>query len=217
MMLFITVFIVCDITAFRMTNLFGTVVPVSGLIIPLVFSLGDLTADVYGYQISRKLIWNAIVCQFMFGILITFAINFPSPPGDLNNIHYNESFKHIIRTNITSCMSVTSGMFTNAFLMSKFKIWMNGKNFWIRTILSSSVSEFVLCFVAYSTLYLGLKTPLEIWKIVVSVWYYKLLFAVIAAPFVSILASKIKRMEKSDVYDINIDYNPFLYNYKTER
>jgi len=94
MMLFITIFIVCDITAFRMTNLFGTVVPVSGLIIPVVFSLGDLTADVYGYQISRKLIWNALVCQFIFGILITLAVNFPSPTDNIDNIHYNEAFKH---------------------------------------------------------------------------------------------------------------------------
>lgn len=212
MMLFITIFIVCDITAFRMTSLFGTTVPVSGLIIPLVFSLGDLIADVYGYQISRKLIWNALVCQFIFGIVITVAVNFPTPENNVNNIHYSQTFEHIIRTNITSCMSVSSGMFTNAFLMSKIKIWMNGKRFWIRTILSSSISEFVLCFVAYSTLYLGLKSPLEIWNIVLSVWYYKLIFAVLAAPIVSILAAKLKEIEKSDVFDFGVNYNPFLYN-----
>ena len=217
MMLFITVFIVCDTTAFRMTNLFGSVVPVSGLIIPVVFSLGDLIADVYGYQISRKLIWNALICQFVFGIVITLAINFPSPTDDINNIHYNEAFKHIIRTNITSCMSVSSGMFTNAFLMSKFKIWMNGKRFWIRTVLSSSISEFVLCFVAYTTLYLGLKSPIEIWKIILSVWYYKLIFALLAAPVVSIIASKVKKWEKSDVFDYGVNYNPFLYNYSADK
>ncbi|AHE66197.1 VUT family protein [Legionella oakridgensis] len=213
MMLFITIFIACDITAFRMTTLFGANVPVSGLIIPIVFALGDLIADIYGYQISRKLIWNALICQFIFGIVITLAVNFPSPENDLNNFHYNEAFKHIIRTNITSCMSVSSGMFTNAFLMSKIKIWMNGKRFWIRTILSSSISEFVLCFVAYTTLYLGLKSPIEIWKIIFSVWYYKLLFALFAAPLVSIVASKIKEWEKSDVFDYGVNYNPFIYNY----
>lgn len=216
MMLFITIFIVCDITAFRMTSLFGTTVPVSGMIIPIVFSLGDIIADVYGYQISRKLIWNALICQFIFGILITLAINFPSPHNDINNIHYNEAFKHIIRTNITSCMSVSSGMFTNAFLMSKIKIWMNGKRFWIRTILSSSISEFVLCFVAYVTLYWGLKTPFEIWEIILSVWYYKLIFALVAAPFISIIASKLKKLEGCDIFDHGVNYNPFLYNYSTK-
>lgn len=213
MMLFITIFIVCDSTAFRMTEFFGSQVPTSGLIIPVVFSLGDLIAEVYGYHISRKLIWNNLICQFIFGLIITFAINLPSPLGDHNNIHYSEAFRHIIRTNITSCMSVTSGMFTNAFLMSKMKIWMNGKKFWIRTILSSSVSEFVLCFVAYTTIYMGLKNIKEIWHIIITVWYYKLFFALIAAPFVTFLSKIVKKLEKSDVYDYGINYNPFLYNY----
>lgn len=212
MMLFITIFIVCDITAFRMTSLFDTIVPVSGLIIPLVFSLGDLIAEVYGYSISRKLIWNALICQFIFGISISLALKFPMNSGDVIAISYDEAFQHIIRTNITSCMSVTSGMFTNAFLISKFKIWMNGKRFWFRTILSSSISEFVLCFVAYTTLYLGLKSPAEIWNIILSVWYYKIIFALVAAPFIALLATIVKKIEQSDVYDHNVNYNPFNYN-----
>jgi hypothetical protein len=200
-----------------MTTLFGTVVPLSGLIIPVLFSLGDIIADAYGYQISRKLIWNALICQFIFGVLITLALCLPSPEGDLNNLHYNEAFKHIIRTNVTSCLSVSSGMFTNAFLMSKIKLWMNGKRFWARTILSSSISEFVLCFVAYTTLYLGLKSPSAIWGIIISVWYYKLIFAFLAAPIASVIASKIKKIEKTDVFDHGINYNPFLYNYCQDR
>ncbi|CAM4376118.1 MAG: queuosine precursor transporter [Legionella sp.] len=216
MMLFITFFIVCDSTAFRMTVLFGSSVPVSGLIIPIVFALGDLIADVYGYQVSRKLIWNALICQFIFGIILTIAINFPSPEGNTNNIHYNLAFEHIIRTNITSCFSVSSGMFTNAFLMSKIKIWMNGKNFWVRTILSSSISEFVLCLVAYVILYGGLKELSEIWRIVLSVWYYKVIFAFIMAPFVSVLASFIKKKENVDFYDYGVNYNPFSYKFSWE-
>ena len=212
MMLFITIFIVCDTTAFRMTTFFGTAVPASGLIIPIVFALGDLIAEVYGYSVSRKLIWNNLVCQFIFVLLITIALYFPSPPGNKLNIHYSLAFQHILRTNITSCLSVTSGMFTNAFLMSKFKIWMNGKRFWVRTILSSVISEFVLCFVAYSTLYIGLKSATEIWKIVIVVWYYKLLFSVCSAPLVTLFSNFIKKLEKSDVYDYQINYNPFMYH-----
>ena len=212
MMLFMTIFIVCETTAFRMTTLFGSSVPTSGLIIPLVFSLGDLIADVYGYHISRKLIWNALVCQILFGIIMTAAVNLPSPSGDVANVHYSEAFKYIIRTNIISCLSITTGMFTNAFLMSRTKIWMNGKRFWIRTFLSSSISEFVLCFVAYTTLYFGLKSFNEMFVIIISVWCYKVIFAFIAAPFVSIAAQLVKKLEKRDTYDNNVNYNPFLYN-----
>lgn len=212
MMLFITIFIVCDTMAFRMTTCFGKTVPTSGLIIPIMFALGDIIAEVYGYSISRILIWNNLICQFIFGLLITLVLYFPSPPGDKFNIHYALAFQHIIRTNITSCLSVTTGMFTNAFLMSKLKIWMNGKRFWIRTILSSAISEFALCFVAYTTLYVGLKGINEIWDIIIVVWYYKLLFSLCVAPFVIVLSNFIKKMEQSDVYDYHINYNPFIYH-----
>lgn len=215
-MLFITVFIVCDTTAFRMTVFLGTVVPVSGLIIPIIFALGDLIAEVYGYELSRKLIWNNLICQFIFGLLITLALQLPSPAGDVNNIHYSSAFQHIIRTNVTSCLSVTSGMFTNAFLMSKLKIQMNGKRFWIRTILSSAISEFVLCSVAYTSLFIGLKNFSEIWRIIIFVWYYKLAFALLIAPLISWLSAIIKQAEKSDVYDNGVNYNPFIYNYNVD-
>lgn len=214
LMLFITIFLVCDTTAFRMTMFMGQSVPVSGLIIPVVFALGDLIADVYGYHISRKLIWNTLICQFAFGLLITYVLSFSSPVSDTINHHYNEAFRYIIRTNITSCLSVTCGMFANAFLMSTLKIRMHGKRFWLRTILSSSMSEFILCFVAYSTLYVGLKPVSEIGMIILSVWYYKFFFALITAPLVAFMAKKLKDLEGIDTYDLGISYNPFIYNSK---
>lgn len=213
-MLFITIFIVCDTTAFRMTVLFGVEVPVSGLIIANLFALGDVIGNVYGYEISRKIIWNSLLCQFIFGITITLAISFPSPESNIQNIHYSESFKQIIRTNITSCLSVTTGMFVNSFLMSKFKIWMNGSRFWIRTIISSSISEFFLCVVAYSTLYVGSENQSNILKIILAVYLYKVLFALAVTPFTTLISRSLKKLEASDVFDYGINYNPFRYNYE---
>lgn len=185
--------------------------PLSGLILPVVFSLGDIIADVYGYEISRKLIWNSIACQFIFGLIMTFVLNFESPAGNLTNIHYSEAFQYIIRTNVTSCLSVTTGMFANAFLMSKLKIKMHGKRFWARTILSSCLSEFLLCCVAYLSLYAGLKSLHDVWTIILSVWYYKVLFALAAAPIVSAVTPIIRNIEKMDAYDYGVNYNPFIY------
>ena len=153
LMLVITIFLVCDTTAFRMTPFMGNNVPVSGLILPVIFAIGDIVADVYGYGVSRKMIWNTIICQVIFGLTIRLALAFPSPENDTHNIHYDEAFSFILWTNFTSCLSITSGMFVNAFLMSKLKVKLHGKRFLFRTIMSSSISEFVLCYVAYNILY----------------------------------------------------------------
>ena len=211
-LIFMTIFIVCETTAFRMVDFLGQSVPASGLIIPIIFSLGDIVAEVYGYAIVRKLIWNSLFCQLMFGFLMNIVIILPSKQMDLShNIHYTLAFEHITRTNVISFLSVTSGMFTNAFLISKLKIYMQGKKYWFRTILSSGISEFVLCFVAYNTLFLGLKPYSEIISIVFYVWIYKIVFAIVVANFVALIAKKLKKIEQSDVYDVNTKFSPFIY------
>src|SRR5579883_362603 len=206
-LLFITVFIICDITAFRMVAFFGSEIPLSGLIIPCVFALGDIIAEVYGYRITMKILFCGIICQFLFGIFITIALMLPSPAGNTINSHYDFAFQHIIRTNITSVFSVSSGMLANAFLISKLKVYMNGKRFWIRTLISSGFSEIILCIVAYLILFSGLRSFSEIIKIIYSVWIYKMVISIILNPFISLIGKNIKLIEHSDVYDTRIAYN----------
>jgi hypothetical protein len=104
-------------------------------------------------------------------------------------------------------------MLANAFLISKLKVFMQGKKFWFRTILSSGFSEIVLCTVAYFVLFTGFKTVSEIVVIIYCVWSYKVVFTIFAAPLVSLLGKWLKRVENSDVYDINISYSPLQVFY----
>lgn len=208
-MLFITVFIICDTTVYRMVDIFGKELPLSGFIIPIVFMIGDIIAETYGYRITMKVVFNGILCQCLFGILITLFLLTPSPTGNTLNQEYASTFQNILRANFCSCFSVTSGMFVNAFLISRLKIYMNGKRFWIRTIISSGVSEIVLCTVAYLILFTGMRSFAEVIEIIYSVWIYKMIFSILASPVASIIGKILKNAENSDVYDIGISYNPF--------
>lgn len=212
MMLFMSSFLVCEVTAWRMIAIFGHVIPACGLVIAFVFFLGDIIAEVYGYHISRKLIWNALICQIIFGLFVTFIVNLPSPSNDYINEDYKQVFLHLLRTNISSCFSVSAGMFTNAFLMSKLKIRMNGKKFICRIILSSGISEAVLCIVAYVLIFGGVKSIYTIAYMIFIVWSYKMIFAVLSSFFAPFVTNWLKDKEKSDVYDINVNYSPFKYN-----
>lgn len=208
-MLFIAVFLICDTTAFRMVSFFGKEIPLSGLVIPIVFALGDIIAEAYGYRITMKILFSAIICQFLYGVLMMLILQAPSAPDNVLNVHYDLAFQHIFRTSITSCFSVSSGMFVNAFLISKLKIYMNGKRFWLRTLLSSGFSEIVLCTVAYFILYTGLKDISNIITIIYSVWSYKMVVSFLINPIVAYIGGMIKHIENSDVYDIGVNYNPF--------
>lgn len=208
-MLFITIFLICDTTAFRMVPYFGDEIPLSGLIIPIVFAIGDIIAETYGYKITMKVLMSGIICQFLFGLILTLALMAPSQPSNLVNVHYDLAFQHLFRTSVTSCCSVTAGMFANAFLISKLKVYMNGKRFWLRTLISSSFSEIVLCAVAYFCLFSGLKDVPSIIKIIFMVWTYKVVISILINPIVTFAGRTLKHLENSDVYDYGISYNPF--------
>jgi|GEM_PF-722963 len=208
-MLFITVFIICDITAFRMVEVYGKELPLSGFIIPIIFAIGDITAETYGYRITMKMLFNGILCQCIFGILITFFLWIaPSPPHNIVNQAYDLAFQHILRVNLTSCFSVTCRMMANAFLISRLKIYMQGKRFWVRTIISCGFSELVLCTVAYFILFSGLRSLEDVIRIIYSVWIYKMIFSLGTTPLTSLIAKILKHSESSDVYDVGISYNP---------
>lgn len=208
-MLFVAIFFVCDTTAFRMVKFFSYEVPLSGFIIPLIFALGDIIAETYGYRVTMKVLSSGIICQLCYGLMMFFVLKAPSPLGNQLNISYDLAFQHILRTSLTSCASVTSGMFVNAILISKLKIYMNGRRFWLRTLLSSGFSEIVLCTVAYFVLFSGLKSLSSIVQIIFVVWIYKIFISFLINPFVAYFGGVLKRAEQSDVYDIGVNYNPF--------
>lgn len=209
-MLFITIFVMCDITAYRMVHIFNKELPLSGFIIPILFSIGDIVAEAYGYRITMKILVNGIICQCVFGVLITLFLYAPSLNTITLNLEYSHVFQHIIRANVCSCFSVSSSMLINAFLISKLKIYMNGKRFWFRTIISCAISEMVLCTLAYLLLFTGLRDTSDVLRIIYSVWIYKMIFSFLAAPFISLVGRLIKKHE-SDIYDVGISYKPFSY------
>ena len=209
-MLFITIFLVCDITAFRMVYFLGKELPLSGFIIPIVFAMGDIIAENYGYRITMKVIRNAILCQLLFGVILTLVLKSPSLDTNILNKYYSYTFEHLLRTSFTSCLSVSCGMLVNAFLISKLKIYMHGKHFWIRTLISSCFSEIVLCTIAYFVLFSGLKNIFNIITIIYMIWIYKMLISLLINPIIVLIAQKIKILEHSDVYDVGISYNPFI-------
>lgn len=211
-MLFTVTYITVDITAYRMVDFFGQSVPASGFIIPIVFWFNDIIVEVYGYRTSRKMIWNLLVCQFVFGLLITFILSWPSPEGNTLNASYEATFANILRVNVTSCVTILLGMFVNSILMSKWKVKWRGRFFWLRAILASAFSELLICFTAYFMLYSGLKPVSFILTMIATIWFYRLVFSLIAAPVAMPVCNFLKRLEQREVYDHEINYNPLRYN-----
>ena len=65
-MLYISVMLVTIVLTYKITTIFGYTISTATFLIPLWYSLGDIITEVYGYSISRRLIWYGLLCQAVF-------------------------------------------------------------------------------------------------------------------------------------------------------
>jgi len=179
------------------------------LIIPLWFITADLIAEIYGYTISKQLIWSGFICQLIFAYACNIIINLPYP----NFWHDAPSYKIVLgsltHTTISALLSYLIAGFLNIYFINKWKIMLKGKYFWIRSIGASAISEALFTFMAVFLIQFG-KLPLDsMLKIAVVSYSLKLFYSIIFATPVNMIANYLKRVEKVEPYDYSLKFNPF--------
>jgi queuosine precursor transporter len=186
------------------------------LIFPFTYLITDVIAEVYGYSVARKLIWFVLFFDTLFGLLTSLLVQLPSPMPETQHI-YNVVFASLLRGSAGEIAGVLAGIFINIYAISKLKILTSGKYFWIRSISSSLVGEAVLVLVAMPIIFLGTTSSLsELWLLMLFSYLYKIIFALIAAYPATLAVRAIKKIEKIDVYDYDINYNPFAVFSKSQ-
>ena len=181
----------------------------STLVMPLWFVMGDVIAEVYGYKIARQIIWMAIICQFIFAFTCTTLIAVPSPGGWLNQEAYNQVLGNLPRVALASFLAIVCGAFINAYAISKWKILLKGKYFWLRSLGASAIGELVFTIIAYVTEFLGVVPLSNLLHLMAVSYAVKVILNPVLVVPSAILAFLLKRIEGIDVYDFNVNFNPF--------
>ncbi|WP_040615035.1 VUT family protein [Rickettsiella grylli] len=84
----ITIQLACNCIVGKLTVFFYGFLPASALVYPICYALGDIIADVYGYSLSRELIWLNIYAQLLFGVIVNLTLFLPSPDFWSFHEHY---------------------------------------------------------------------------------------------------------------------------------
>ena len=106
-----------------------------------------------------------------------------------------------------SFLAFLVGSFLNAYVMSRMKLWSNGRNFSLRAIASTIVGESADSLVFFP-LALGGVVPWEILPaMMISQVILKTVYEIIALPITIRVVKFVKRIEGQDTYDKGISYN----------
>ena len=208
-MVYITIMLAGNILTYKFVHALGITLIAGSLLTPLWFVIGDIVTEVYGYAAYRRLIWQALICSALFTLLCLLLVILPSPI----DWHYQSHFDYILlklpRILLSSVLGIFVGSFLNSYVISKWKILIHGKYFWIRSVGSSAMGELIFTVITMTTIMLGEVSFSQMIQFILISYLLKLtLSSILAAPSVLITRS-LKHSEQVDVYDHNVNFNPF--------
>lgn len=208
-MLYITVLLLSTLLVHKMMPIGDYSISSGTFIFPFSYLLGDVIAEVYGYQFSRRLIWASLCCLFIFDIGSGLFAHTPAPAYWV----YENDYLHVLgplpRIFIGDLIGINAGAFANIYALTKWKVLTKGRFFWLRSLGATCIGEAVFVLCAMSIMFIGVIPFSDYLEIMVLAYVFKLLFAGVMAYPAQRVVEWIKRKEGIDVFDTETNFNPF--------
>jgi uncharacterized integral membrane protein (TIGR00697 family) len=217
MALFVAVLLISNVaSAAKIVNLGLPVLTFDAgtLLFPISYIFGDVLVEVYGYRRSRRVIWIGFGAALLLSLTLAVVRWLPGDaqwvtevgPKAFNDVLGTLASGRII---LGSLVAYFAGEFSNAYIMARLKVRMQGRWLWVRTIGSTLVGELVDTVLFVCIAFLGVWSPDLVLSIIISNYLFKTAVETAATPLTYRLVGFLKRAEEVDVYDTDTDFNPF--------
>ena len=208
--IFITCLITANITAVKLINIFGFILPAAILIFPLSYITGDVLTEVYGYGQARKVIWLGFFCNFIAVVAIWLGQILPPASFWDGQGAYDRILGYTPRILGASFLAYLLGEFANSFVLAKLKITTKGRFLWLRTIGSTLVGQGLDSLVFITLAFVGTIPLSGLVLAIVTQWLAKSIYEAVVTPLTYAVVNFLKRKEGLDVYDHDTRFNPLL-------
>lgn len=209
-MLWVTFLIINLFTALKTFEIGGFVFAVVILTYPLVYIFADIFTEVYGYRITRKVVWTGFFCMALSSVIAYIYTIVPS-----SNFADSEAYNLIFRSSPIVAFFVILAFFcgelTNSYVVAKLKILTEGKFINLRLVLSTLFGQLVDNSIAITGIFLfaGWFTSEQVIPLIISTIIFCTTWEIIALPITRLVIKIIKRKEGLDTYDRGTNFNPF--------
>jgi len=210
--LFAICLLISNILATKIILIGSWAAPAGVLIFPIAYIINDVIVEVWGYQKARLIIWSGFAVNIMAVLFFTLALVVPAAPFWQNQEAFATILGSTPRIIAASLLAYLTGSFLNAFVMSKVKILMKGKDFSVRAILSTLVGEAADSFIFIIIAFAG-NLPFNVLiGMIFTQACIKTAYEIVILPFTIVVVKWVKKVEGVDTFDESISYNPFSIN-----
>ena len=205
---FITSLITANITAVKLMDLFGLILPAGVLIFPLSYITGDVLTEVYGYGQARRVIWLGFFCNFVAVMAIWAGQVLPAASFWDGQEAYERILGYTPRLLSASFLAYLLGEFSNSFILAKMKIATRGRWLWLRTIGSTLVGQGLDSLVFITLAFVGTIPLIALVSAITTQWLAKSIYEAAVTPLTYAVVNFLKRKDRLDVYDHHTKFNP---------
>jgi len=209
MALYISIVFASILLAHRQVYVFGFIAIGASMVYPLSYGVNDITTEVFGYRTGRIVIWIGIVMTFFYTIVTNAIVSLPAPHHWGLAQEYKDIVYPFARTIISGTTGIFVGRFLNIFILAKLKIFLKGRLFWLRSLISTAIGISFHSIVADALIFAGVIPISKITSIIVLDICSNFLFTLVFLYIVNFIATKLKAYLNVDVYDYKTNFNPF--------
>lgn len=182
------------------------------IIFPLSYLANDVLTEVYGYRVSRQIIWTGLLAELLMTACCQAALTLPAASYWENQEAYQTVLGTVPRVVIASILAYFAGEFCNSYALAKLKIRMNGKGMSLRFVASTALGELVDSVVFFPLAFYGVFPNTALAALILSSWAAKVLWEIVALPVTLPFVRWLKRAENEDYFDRKTNFYPFCFD-----
>lgn len=206
--IYVTCLITANTVAVSVLDLGPFAADAGTITFPIAYIVGDVLTEVYGFRIARRVIWLGFMCNIFAVGVFQMAMLFPTHNEAAFDAGFQMVFENTPRILLASMAAYLIGSFTNAAIMSRMKVRMQGRHLWMRTIGSTIAGQGLDTVVFVLIAFAGVFPNDIVWQMIYTNWIIKIGIEVLATPVTYRVVAMFKRKEGVDVYDTSTSLKP---------
>lgn len=197
---FVTILVISNVVAVKLIAAGPLTVDGGVFLFPLVYILGDVLAEVYGFKAAKRAIFTGFALSILATLTIVLVQISPPAPDWPNQEAYEAVLGFVPRIVVASMLAYIAGQLTNAWLMVRLRDRASQKSGWVsklwfRLIGSTVVGQLVDTLVFCTVAFYGMLMGWSFWGYVALGYVIKVMAEVVLLPITTRVISRVRKKE----------------------
>lgn len=194
---FVGLLLISNVGAVKLIQ-FGPIYTDGGaFLFPLVYIVGDVLSEVYGFKAARKAIYTGFTMAILASFTFFLVQKSPAASDWTNQAAFESILGFVPQIVLASICGFLVGQLLNSYVLVKIKEKTKEKKLWLRLIGSTVVGEFADTLVFCTIAFYGVITGWDFVNYVIVGYLYKTLLEVFLLPITYNVIKYVKKKEAS--------------------